>query len=133
MAKVLSSFQWNEVRIMAKSRTSYPRKDLTGMKFGKLTVLYRVSDYISPLGQHLTRYKCQCECGNFTEVDGTKLRRNETLSCGCLTKDNFIQYNRIRRRDNRYNNIILHTQISPYKYYWSNTDCNQVFKLALRL
>lgn len=69
--------------------------DLTNQKFGKLTVIERVPNKNGAAA----RWRCQCECGNFTEVDGTKLRRNETLSCGCLTKDNFIQYNKSKLND----------------------------------
>lgn len=69
--------------------------DLVNQKFGKLTVIERVPNK----NGGVARWRCQCECGNFTEVDGTKLRRNETLSCGCLIKDNFIQYNKSKLND----------------------------------
>ena len=32
--------------------------------------------------------KCQCECGKVTEIDGEKLRRGHTNSCGCLKHEN---------------------------------------------
>lgn len=39
-------------------------KDLTGEKYGRLTVLNR-----EPNGKtHNTRWKCQCECGNIVIV-----------------------------------------------------------------
>lgn len=31
-------------------------------------------------------WKCQCKCGNFTEVPTSDLRRKHTKSCGCLVK-----------------------------------------------
>lgn len=64
--------------------------DLTGQKFGKLTVIERVPSQNGAAA----RWRCICECGNVTEVDGTKLRRNETLSCGCLVKEKLIQFNK---------------------------------------
>lgn len=54
-------------------------KDLRGQKFGRLTVLYRVkSTSIN------ARWKCRCDCGNLTEVNGNFLTGNRTKSCGCL-------------------------------------------------
>lgn len=38
--------------------------DLTGKKFGDLTVIRRLPDYISPKGRHQTVYLCRCKCGN---------------------------------------------------------------------
>lgn len=41
-------------------------KDLTGQKFGRLTVIERAPTYVAPSGQRLTKWKYLCECGNFT-------------------------------------------------------------------
>jgi hypothetical protein len=54
-------------------------KDLTGQKFGKLTVLRRDFSYSRPY------WECQCECGNFKTVRGDSLTRGITKSCGCTT------------------------------------------------
>lgn len=58
-------------------------KDLTGKKFGRLTVIEQVEDYVSPSG-HKHMWKCQCECGNTTKVIGSSLTSGVTKSCGCL-------------------------------------------------
>ena len=58
--------------------------DLTGQTFGKLTVLDRVDDYVSPSGHRLVQWRCKCECGKDTIVAGNALRRGTTQSCGCL-------------------------------------------------
>lgn len=53
--------------------------DLTGEKFGKITVL----EYV---GQNKNRYsiwKCQCECGVIKNIDGHDLRRGKIRSCNC--------------------------------------------------
>lgn len=63
--------------------------DLTGKRFGKLTVLERVDDYISPnTGKRYVRWKCRCDCGNETEVFANSLRTGKTASCGCLLRKN---------------------------------------------
>ena len=53
-------------------------KDLTGQKFNKLTVLYRVET-----GKSGTHWLCQCDCGNQTIVSMAHLTLNHTTSCGC--------------------------------------------------
>lgn len=54
--------------------------DLTGMKFGRLTVIERAGK--TKQGNAL--WKCKCDCGNETIVRGTTLRNGESKSCGCI-------------------------------------------------
>jgi len=64
---------------------STPVKDLVGMRFGKLVVLERAEDYIVPgTGAHEAAWKCQCDCGNTTIVNGRQLKQGKTKSCGCI-------------------------------------------------
>ena len=60
------------------------RKDLIGQTFGKLTVLSRVENYISPSGIAQVRYLCKCQCGNETIVSASSLKQGLTSSCGCI-------------------------------------------------
>jgi hypothetical protein len=62
--------------------------DLTGQKFGRLTVMGRAGAYVRPNGQtgHAT-WDCLCECGNRVIVMGRLLRIEATKSCGCLRKE----------------------------------------------
>lgn len=62
-------------------------KDLTGQRFGRLTVIERAENRISPSGYKFTMWKCLCDCGNFINVGATDLKSNHTRSCGCLHKD----------------------------------------------
>ena len=62
--------------------------DLTGQRFGRLLVLERVEDYVSPKGLHLKRWKCKCDCGNIKNVGGNELKTGRTKSCGCLVAEN---------------------------------------------
>lgn len=55
--------------------------DLTGQKFGKLTVIGRNPEndsFNKPL------WVCRCDCGNIKIVNGNSLKNNSTQSCGCL-------------------------------------------------
>lgn len=56
--------------------------DLTGQKFGKLTVLHR-----APNQGRRTMWECECECGNITEVRTENLKNGHTTSCGCKKRE----------------------------------------------
>lgn len=54
--------------------------DLTGKKFGKLTVISKAeSDKYGA-----TRWLCECDCGNKKIVRGNGLKRGYVKSCGCI-------------------------------------------------
>ena len=57
-----------------------PLKDLTGKKFGHLTVIKQAPNK----GSHVT-WECLCDCGNITIVRGDNLTREKykTTTCGC--------------------------------------------------
>lgn len=59
-------------------------EDLSGQKYGKLTVLYRAEDYIQPSGQHKRMWHCKCECGVECNVRASDLKSGNTQSCGCF-------------------------------------------------
>lgn len=59
-------------------------KDLTGQKFGYLTVISRAEDYITPgSGKRYVQWNCECVCGNKTIVIVGNLKSGATISCGC--------------------------------------------------
>ena len=62
-------------------------ENLTGMRFGRLTVYERTSDYITPKGQHETRWLCICDCGKEIIAKSGDLKKGRVKSCGCLKKD----------------------------------------------
>ena len=62
--------------------------DLTGLRFGKLTVIERTEDHISPSGHHSTMWKCQCDCGNVCKVLAFSLKNGKKQDCGCERKNN---------------------------------------------
>ena len=57
--------------------------DLTGQKFGRLTVISKC-DYKINGG---LVWLCQCECGNTKEVASKSLRDGKCKSCGCLKQE----------------------------------------------
>lgn len=69
-------------------RYDLPYEDLTGQKFGSLTVLSRTEDYVSPSGKRTPKWHCQCDCGKYVDVIGESMKNGNTRSCGCLRKGN---------------------------------------------
>lgn len=61
--------------------------DLTGKKFGMLTVLNRAEDYIFNSGRRERMWHCKCDCGNEINVFGENLKRGNTISCGCFKRE----------------------------------------------
>lgn len=62
---------------MLNKNNSHNFKDLTGQKFGRLTVTkYLGSSY----------WECKCACGNVTKVFTGNLKQGNTKSCGCYAK-----------------------------------------------
>lgn len=54
------------------------KKDLTGQKFGRWTVLS-----FDKIDSHRTRWNCICECGNKRSVIRSSLILKKSTSCGC--------------------------------------------------
>ena len=61
--------------------------DLTGYKFGRLTVLRIGEPRFQPNGTRRTMWVCKCECGTVKEFEGKSLRSGKTTSCGCYRKE----------------------------------------------
>lgn len=62
-------------------------QDLTGQKFGRLTVLQY--EYFKLYKNRTKHYywRCRCECGNEKIINGISLKKGVTKSCGCLQKE----------------------------------------------
>ena len=64
-------------------------KDLTGMKFNKLTVVKRVQNPKNNNDRH-AHWLCDCDCGNNTIVASTLLTSGKIKSCGCLREESNV-------------------------------------------
>lgn len=85
--------------------------DLTGRKFGHLTVIKRGENdkYNKP------QWLCQCDCGNLDLklISGNSLTTGKTMSCGCL-KRNKPKKNKIKQTS--INELKAHNRIGEEKY-----------------
>ena len=69
-------------------------EDLSGQKYGRLTVLYRTDDEVMSNGNKTPRYACVCECGDFVGTRATALRSGHTSSCmRCNRRESLIGVN----------------------------------------
>lgn len=57
--------------------------NMTGMSFGRLTVIERAEN--DKLGN--AKWLCKCDCGKTTVVLGRSLREGKTRSCGCMLSE----------------------------------------------
>ena len=68
--------------------------DLTGQRFGRLTVVSRAEN-----DRHRnSRWICVCDCGKKKEIHGMSLRRGKTLSCGCLGMEAVTKHGKRNQR-----------------------------------
>lgn len=93
------------------------RVDLTGQKFGKLTVI-KYDHTEKPVGKSF--WLCECECGKETVVYSGHLKNGHTKSCGCLQVDIITK----RSNGNTWGRKYETSQISSAKHAWqaSYTD-----------
>ncbi|NWO12705.1 hypothetical protein [Virgibacillus sp.] len=64
------------------------RMDITGERYGKLTVLEELKQHGSK-----RRWLCKCNCGNLAIVLMDSLRSGNTRSCGCLKPERSAEVN----------------------------------------
>lgn len=65
------------------------RIDLTGKRFGRLTVI----EYVGvPLGKQRCHWLCVCDCGTKKQVDRLSLRNGDMQSCGCLLTEKITKH-----------------------------------------
>lgn len=60
------------------------KRDLTGQRFGRLTVVERGGR--TPSGRNVM-WRCRCDCGQERTVVSSVLTRGESASCGCLRRE----------------------------------------------
>lgn len=89
-------------------------KDITGMKFGKLTVINKA--YKKYDSQY---WNCKCDCGREVVTDGRNLRRGKTKSCGCINES---------KQEKVVENILKDMNLD-YIFQYRIDDCKNKFTL----
>ena len=78
------------------------KKDITGQRFGKLTVLYEAEPRYLSNGKRKIMWHCVCDCGNEIDAFGIELRAGKKDHCGCLHWARLSQVTRKNKNKNRY-------------------------------
>lgn len=116
------------------------REDLTGKRFGKLVVIEQDEDYISPKGDRLARWICQCDCGNKTSILGSVIKNKRSQSCGCISKEliKTLTKSRYDLTGKRFGRLeVLHmaddyitNQSKHYSRWECKCDCGNIITVA---
>lgn len=61
-----------------------PIENLSGQVFGRLTVVSQAESSTTPKGRKLTRWNCECKCGNTINVLHDALKAGKAMTCGCV-------------------------------------------------
>lgn len=96
-------------------------KNIIGKRFGNLTVLKRVDDYLSPKGCVGVIVLCRCDCGKEKLCRVCHLIDGKIKSCGCL-KNKYVETHglsntRLYRIWMQMKNRCLNKNNQAYKYY----------------
>lgn len=78
-------------------------KNLSGMRFGRLTVIDRYGK--NKNGKVL--WRCLCDCGNTSYVITSYLTNGHTKSCGCLHKDKFTNSRKCDLSGKRFSKLVV--------------------------
>ena len=107
--------------------------DLIGQRFSRLVVLeYAPEDkQIYYNGKHKRTWLCQCDCGNQCYATTENLRRGDTPSCGCITKEN-----RAKQLKDLTGQRFGHLEVLKYlgtingnSKYWVRCDCGKEYEI----
>ena len=71
------------------------REDLSGRKFGLLTVIGPSDDEITKSGAHIPRWECRCECGVERDIRAGTLVSGNSLSCGCYKHEKLSELSKL--------------------------------------
>lgn len=76
-------------------------EDLTGRRFGKLTVIRRAEkgEVEKPKKGCNVYWFCRCDCGGEKYVPTASLKKGGTQSCGCIPKDAAVKHREMSNKN----------------------------------
>lgn len=91
---------YKESELIFKEKPTHWRfEDLTGQKFGRVTVL----GFAGIDDKSITFWYCRCDCGNITKVRAGGLKIGDSISCGCFNKQRLKEANTTHGHARNYN------------------------------
>lgn len=98
--------------------------DITGNKYGRLSVLGRSADR----DDKRIWWNCKCDCGQDFEARGTYLKNGKTTSCGCYQREFVGNLFRKHGKSGKQNKEYTKEMHLKYKYGLSLERYNQMFE-----
>lgn len=109
--------------------------DLTGNKYGRLTVLHKDTERKTNSGSY---WICQCDCGKIKSVKSSSLRNGEIQSCGCLRNEKVAQYKKQQSEDEmigtRFGKLVVQKRSEKKGpggelYWFCQCDCGNIIEV----
>ncbi len=126
---------------LQKKRGAPIRKNLIGMRFGRLTVVSMAPErYVTPAGHSYIKWHCKCDCGCEVDVLGSRLSSGRTRSCGCYRKAVYAERKKVDLTGRRFGKLTVIGRSPDYFIYPSGQkevrwicrcDCGEEY-VALR-
>lgn len=94
-------------------------EDMTGRKFGRLTVVRRVGTdrFRNPV------WECACECGATHQAIGAHLRAGKIVSCGCASTERARMLGRARHKGDSVGYSTAHDRLRRHRGPASGHAC----------
>ena len=87
---VAGSYLKNGITRSCGCLRAIPKEDLTGQRFGRLTVV----KWSEPGAKtKIGMWECKCDCGSICFASTSSLKEGRMVSCGCYSRDNIINRN----------------------------------------
>lgn len=104
------------------------KRNLTGQKFGRLTVLYELPERKNGKIQ----WRCRCDCGNEKDVLSTSLTSGHTQSCGCLQKEKTSAANKrnIDLVGHRFGRLVVLSRSATSAKWVCRCDCGNLVEVT---
>ena len=111
--------------IYTDEKTTNPREDITGNKYGHLTVIGQGNDIIV-CGIKRVAWDCLCDCGNTTTVLGRSLKNGNTKSCKCCDGINRYSTKDHNTYDFSNDNYVIGKDIHGKQFYFDKEDYEKI-------
>ena len=82
-------------------------ENFVGRKIGRLTVLSRAENQITPNGSIRAMWNCRCDCGQELVVSSQGLRKNKLPSCGCWKNEKTSESHLHDIKGKRYGRLLV--------------------------
>ena len=101
--------------------------DLTGQRFGRLTVIKRAENNKYGTAQ----WTCKCECGNTIYSTASNLKSGRTKSCGCLQRElNRKRFEKRNLYEERNKYIVGYTTNTNKEFYVDKEEFDKIKNIS---